>query len=204
MKSSNGNKLESEVLLAKIQAISTINKEIITRIQDKAANGKCIVKLSYEIEPKLSNPALRSPHLYTVEEIQDKILISGFIERWRVPQDKPLPSDPDELKLLRLVDEEKDCMNMTCKTFHDLVRLSGQSKVASRFIPELREERAVQYAQRFKANVESIQVLLGDLESQLVSDESQLAKYRMDVMKINSSISSIFKSDESVFVNLQL
>jgi hypothetical protein len=90
---------ESEIIDRKIQAIYTINEEIIQRINDKVNSDEQVTSYQYHILPEEVESA-HQPHRFKVEEIQISLSSKLVVNEWRVPASAQLPVDPDPGQLM--------------------------------------------------------------------------------------------------------
>jgi hypothetical protein len=126
----------SEIVDKKIQAIYTINEEIIQRINDKANSNDELSTYEYRILP-VDVESERHPYQFKVKEICTRIPCRQVVESWRVPLSAQLPVDPDPDETLS--GKNKPLMDMTCQSFSDLVRINQQVAVAKKYTSMLRE-----------------------------------------------------------------
>ena len=96
--------------------------------------------------------------------------VRELIQNWKIDKTQ-LPEDPDPDKLL--FGEQKELMNMTCKTFEDLVRLNNQYSVGLKYTNLLRENAAVAFGNKFKKNLEIVSELLSDLEISITKPKNE-------------------------------
>jgi hypothetical protein len=189
-----------DLLERKMQAICTINDEIIQRIVNKMESGDNMIDYDYLIlhqgedegEAEQVDQQRRS-HRLEVFEIQTIRSFQQVVNTWTVPSNLELPENPDPDETL--YGKHGALMTMTCKRFSDLVRINKQLAVALKYTSMLRESLSIKFGLKFQRNFELLQVLLGTLETLLMGTASRLEEKQDEVNRLNQQMVAIFAQD---------
>jgi hypothetical protein len=185
---------EIGIIEKKIQALHTVNNEIIQRISQKMTSENLTI-FEYKIRSE-DVASDRNPPRYAVEEIATVVSCKQFVECWRVPPTAELPRVPDPDGIM--YGNNKDIMDMKCRQFSDLIRINRQVIVSNRYTSMLREAIGLSFGQKFKQNFELVQVLLGMLETQLMGTESILQEKEAEINRVNEQMAQIFAQNDCV------
>eukprot|EP01125_Pyxidicula_operculata_P020279 TRINITY_DN7469_c0_g1_i2.p1 TRINITY_DN7469_c0_g1~~TRINITY_DN7469_c0_g1_i2.p1 ORF type:complete len:464 (+),score=71.43 TRINITY_DN7469_c0_g1_i2:24-1394(+) len=156
------------VLFSKIQSISKLNSDIISRILDTREIRSCQFKLH------------TSEGLWSVEEIVVHQSLDQFVDCW-------MPS----IKFNVVEDEFNDNLDYTCSTFDDIKRINEQMEpVAYKFCRLGDGSKALK---QYLENYELIQASLAEIQTRISPDSNERLKEELeeDAKKINELIASI-------------
>jgi hypothetical protein len=182
------------IIERKIEALCTVNKEIIKRICQKTDSENLTI---FEYMIRYQNvQSDRDPPRYKVEEVTTVIPCKQIVDCWRVPSTAHLPQVPDKDGLM--YGNNQDLMDMTCVRFSDLVRINQQVIVAKRYTSMLRESIGLKFGEKFKRNFELVQVLLGMIETLLMGTESILREKEEEINRVNEQMARIFAQNDTV------
>jgi hypothetical protein len=82
-----------EILERKIQAICTVNDEIIQRIILKTNSGDQMIDYDYVIFSEAHES--HQPHRFVVEDIRTTHNVKEVVENWEISSNADLPVNPD-------------------------------------------------------------------------------------------------------------
>jgi len=157
-------------LLKKIQAIVTINEEIIQRVKAKQS---VVTSCNFTV--------VQGQFTVEVKETKESQNAQDLIKLWQA-----------KVELTPVEDIFNDKIEYTCTTIDDVGNLNGQIlRVAQKFKRFGGSSEAVEDLIKFKENVEKIQVCLGELEEKLMDVDSKLGELNQSAEKINKKIARL-------------
>jgi len=159
--------------LKKIKAIGIVNEEIIQRIKNKQ---KMVTSYHYKV--------IQGSFKFEVKETKDEIDVSAFLSVW-----KP------NVKMGVIPDLFKDKINFNCSNFDDVVRLNGEMPlVAEHYKMFGGSAEAIEVIEKFKANLELLQVCLGSLEEKLMDATSRMEELTEETNKLNKQVEALINN----------
>jgi hypothetical protein len=214
-----------DLIERKIQAICTINDEIIQRILHKMESGDHMIDYDYLIlhqgedegaegesdEGESDEGESDEEEEGDREGGEEKVCQQRQPHRFKVEEIQTIRSFqlvvntwtvPSNLELPENPDPDETLygkhgalMDMTCEGFSDLVRINKQLAVALKYTSMLRKSLAIKFGLKFQRNFELLQVLLGTLETLLMGTASRLEEKQDEVNRLNEQMVAIFAQD---------
>jgi hypothetical protein len=163
----------SDTRIARGQAISKVNDEIIKRITSKKSH----IFPSYFLSQYLNSTSI--PQF----KIEESLSQSGntIISNW-----KRNAESPHQMQIP--IDLFNDKLDFSCENFNDVQRLNEEmTKVLAKYT-FLDPIRAAPEIDKFLNNFEVLQIFLGEIEEHLMQSEYLLSHYTQEITKINNSL----------------
>jgi len=164
---------ENTIILQKIKAISSVNNEIVQRIQDKV-NNKGMVCRSRKF-------SLESGEVFKLVEKVEETSALDIVSGWKPKIPKENFHNTEDMNIFN------DNINYTCTSFDDVKRLNESIPKVSFKFRLLDPNQSPPILRLFYSNLEILQTFLGDLEGLLMDPESPKKELLKAVQTLNDA-----------------